>query len=291
MHIFKETTVLRKFVEKKRQEGARIGFVPTMGALHPGHISLISKAKEENDIVVCSIYVNPTQFNNPSDLTHYPRQVEQDISMLQSAGCNALFLPDTETMYPGGAEQAALTTLSFGILEHQMEGRFRPGHFNGVGIVVSKLLHMVAPHRAYFGQKDLQQLLIIRKLVRDLSFPVEVVACPTLREGSGLAMSSRNQRLTDTEKSIAPLLHKTLSGMLSRLLSGTDVSATVTWGREQISAEPAFTLEYLEVCELNTLSSIEDGKLGQEFAICIAAHLGTVRLIDNVLWEGQNRQV
>ncbi|PMD98107.1 pantoate--beta-alanine ligase [Siphonobacter sp. BAB-5405] len=256
-----------------------IGFVPTMGALHEGHLQLIRRARQENAVVVCSIFVNPIQFNNADDLARYPRTLEQDCALLEAAGCDVVFAPSAAEMYPS----QPVLTFDFGTLERVLEGAFRPGHFNGVGIVVSKLFHLVQPTRAYFGQKDLQQCLIVRRLIQDLSFPIELVIAPTVRETDGLAMSSRNRNLTADERALAPFIQAELQGAKTALEQGTSPAEVKAQVREAFAAQPAFQLEYFEIADIETLLPLEDHQSGQPAALCIAVHLGKVRLIDNLL--------
>lgn len=278
MVVFTNLTDLQSYTKEQERQGLSIGLVPTMGALHGGHRSLIETSRQENDRTICSIYVNPTQFNNLSDLQLYPRTLEADTRLLAETGCDAVFVPDNNTMY---ASQPTLR-LNFGHLESVMEGRFRPGYFNGVSLVVSKLFHMVKPGKAYFGQKDLQQFLIIRQLVTDLSFPLELVCCPIVREPDGLAMSSRNTRLTDSQRKAAPALYQALL-KAQNLLRTTSVIKTKRTIQANFEALPDIRLEYFEVISGNDLSEITELDGSIPVALCIAAFLGEVRLIDNAL--------
>ena len=262
------------------QSAQKIGLVPTMGALHEGHITLIEKAKQENDVVVSSVFVNPAQFNNPDDLARYPRTLEEDTQKLEAAGCDIVFAPSVAEMYP---EPVALR-LNFGELETVMEGAFRPGHFNGVGIVVAKLFNIVQPDRAYFGQKDLQQVAVIRRLIRDLSFPVELIRCPTVREADGLAMSSRNRNLTPDEREQATTLFQALTLGRELLAEGYDVERTKVAVADFINDRPYFRLEYVEIVNADTLQIASEVLAPGQTAICLAAHLGKVRLIDNLVF-------
>lgn len=251
-----------------------------MGALHKGHISLIEAAKKDTDIVICSLFVNPTQFNNPEDLAKYPRTFEADRAMLEEAGCSAVFAPSVEEMYP----EQPVVKMNFGALETVMEGASRPGHFNGVGIVVSKLFNIVKPHRAYFGQKDLQQVSVVRQLISDLGFGFELVICPTVREKDGLAMSSRNTRLNAAERAIAPHIYRILAAAGEDLRTGRQVSEVIGWAKSEFAKIKEFTLDYFEVIDIKTLLPIEKiGPAGLN-AICVAAFLGPVRLIDNIVF-------
>lgn len=264
---------VKDFLDKKG--GERLGFVPTMGTLHDGHISLIKASKSENPITLCSIFLNPLQFNNPEDLEKYPRDIQKDIQLLKEAGCDALFMPTYEALFPN----TPTTKMSFGALEETMEGLHRPGHFSGVGIIVNKLFNIVEPDIAYFGQKDLQQFAIIRKMVEDLSIDVELKLMPIIREEDGLAMSSRNLRLSPEERQTAPFIHQQLvyASQNIRLKSIFEVKKNI------ISAFAASPLElaYFEVADPETLQPLKTIKF--PLALCIAATLGNVRLIDNVI--------
>lgn len=278
MKIFREVAQLADWRKTCRE--LSVGFVPTMGALHQGHLSLIERAKSENDLTVCSIFVNPTQFNNADDLKHYPRMPERDLDMLRAAGCDAVFMPDEAVMYPVPPQMR----LNFGFLEEVMEGAHRPGHFNGVGLVVSKLFHMVQPDRAYFGQKDLQQFLIIKRLVTDLSFPVQLVCCPVVREADGLAMSSRNMRLSPKARQQAPALYRTLEEAKKRILNGENPQKVCTELAQKLNESGWFHVEYLSFVDAENLGEVRLPKNGEIYALCIAAFLDGVRLIDNVVF-------
>jgi pantoate--beta-alanine ligase len=259
--------------------GKKIGFVPTMGALHNGHLSLINRSKAENDITICSVYVNPTQFNDSKDFNRYPRDVEKDIELLKTVGCDYVFTPSDTEMYP---DKMALS-ISFGSLENVMEGKFRPGHFNGVGVVVAKLFNLVKPDRAYFGQKDLQQTVIIKKMAETLSFDVELVICDTLREESGLAMSSRNALLAESDKELAPMVFKSLQIAKDLYLKGINIVEIINKATEAIKLNSRFRLEYFELVDLDSLISLEKNEKKLPIAVCIACFLGEIRLIDNIV--------
>lgn len=277
MKLFYTGQDVRNATQGQRQQSS-VGLVPTMGALHQGHLELVKAARAENDLVVCSIFVNPTQFNNPDDLSAYPRTLEADCRLLESVGCDIVFAPSVEEMYPYPLD----LSLNFGTLETVMEGAFRPGHFNGVGIVVSKFFNLIQPHRAYFGQKDLQQTAIIKSLIRNLSYPIELRICPTVRESDGLAMSSRNVRLTQEERSIAPTIYRILNECKTALLEGTPVEVALKNARDAFSQQPAFRLEYIELVDADTLKPLNE--TGKANALCVAVHLGNVRLIDNIVF-------
>jgi pantoate--beta-alanine ligase len=279
MQIFTRTAALTTYLDTARRAGRSGGLVPTMGALHEGHLRLLAAARAANDYTVCSIFVNPTQFNNPDDLARYPRTLEADCALLEAAGCDIVFAPDADEMYPRPPQ----LRFDFGSLERVLEGTFRPGHFNGVGLVVSKLFHLVQPTRAYFGQKDLQQCLIVRRLVEELTFPLELVVVPTVREADGLAMSSRNRRLSPAERAVAPVLYQTLLRAVEELRTGEAAERVQAEALAALRAHGAFRPEYLEIVDTATLESLRGPLAGREAALCVAAFLGEVRLIDNVL--------
>ena len=277
MKVFNFIVDIQRFIEEKHNLGLKVGFVPTMGALHDGHLSLINRAKKENDIVVCSVFVNPIQFNNPSDLEKYPRTPEKDIEKLEQAGCDAVFMPSAEEMYPEKVEDH----YDFGDIEHVMEGACRPGHFNGVAIVVRKLFEIVNPNRAYFGEKDFQQLAIINKMVRDLKMNLEIVPCPIVRENDGLAMSSRNVRLNETERAIAPKIFATLNDAISKKDS-MNPAEMKKYALKKYAEIKEFDVEYVEITDEINLKSLENWNECDHARIFVALQLGPVRLIDNV---------
>ena len=282
MQIFTTAAELRHFTEQARAAGRRLGLVPTMGALHEGHLQLVRAAGQECDVVVASIFVNPTQFTNADDFRLYPRLPEADAALLRGAGCTALFLPSAEEMYPA----PTVLRFDFGPLERVMEGAHRPGHFHGVATVVSKLFHLARPHRAYFGQKDWQQVAVIRQLVADLSFDLELVAAPTIREADGLAMSSRNRRLSPEARAVAPQLYEVLQAAAQRVRQGVAPAQVQAEALAALAQEPAFSPEHFEVADAQTLQPLAAYEPGQAVVLCVAAHLGGVRLIDNVVVEG-----
>lgn len=277
MKVYNFIVDIQRFVEEKHNSGLKVGFVPTMGALHEGHISLINRAKKENDIVVCSVFVNPIQFNNPTDLEKYPRTPERDIAKLEQAGCDAVFMPSVEEMYPDKVEDH----YDFGDIEHVMEGACRPGHFNGVAIVVRKLFEIVKPDRAYFGEKDFQQLAIIKKMVGNLNMNLEIVPCPIVRENDGLAMSSRNVRLNATERAIAPKIFATLNNSITKkdVMSPAEMKEYALAKYAEIKE---FEVEYVEITDETNLKSLENWNECEHARIFVALQLGPVRLIDNV---------
>lgn len=278
MEIIKQAGILKSKIQAIRCGGSSIGFVPTMGALHEGHLQLLRASAKENDVTICSIFVNPTQFNNPDDYAFYPRTLEQDIALLQTVGCDYLFAPSAEEVYP----QQTLLKFSFGKLETVMEGTHRPGHFNGVATVVSKLFHLVQPHKAYFGQKDLQQVAVLRQLVQGLGFDLELVCFPTVREESGLALSSRNKRLSERQQQQATHLYKSLR-LAEEQIGRMPVAAIKQEVASYLSGVGEVKLEYFEVADPATLQPVKEIGKSREVALCIAAHVGDVRLIDNIL--------
>lgn len=277
MNVFDTIDKTKRELDKLRSQGKTIGFVPTMGALHEGHLDLMRRAKKENDILVVSIFVNPIQFNNPEDLKKYPRNFEEDRALLESVKCDLLFSPGVKEMYP----ETVQTSYDFGKLENVMEGAFRPGHFNGVAVVVEKLFDIVNPDKAYFGEKDFQQLAIIKKLVEMKNIPVEIVPCPTVREKDGLAMSSRNERLTSEERLMASFIYETLNDAKSWVddLTPDEVKLKL---KNQFADQPKFQLEYFEIADDKELQAISDWKQAPGIRGFLAANLGNVRLIDNI---------
>jgi pantoate--beta-alanine ligase len=251
-----------------------------MGALHEGHLSLIRKSKKENKMTVCSIFVNPIQFNNQEDFDKYPNTLEHDLALLEAEGCDLVFVPSASEMYPTKPS----TKFDFGALEHVMEGAFRPGHFSGVAIVVSKLFNIIRPTRAYFGQKDLQQTLVVKQLVADLGFQLKLDIVGTAREKDGLAMSSRNLRLQPSLRLEAPLLYAELVKAKSKLLKGEPIEMVSILAKHSINAIKNVKIEYFEIADAATLQPIKNNFKG-EVAICVAAFFGDVRLIDNIVFE------
>lgn len=282
MIIITTAADLRAFTENTRHAGQRIGLVPTMGALHEGHLQLVRAAGQSCEVVVVSIFVNPTQFNNADDFRLYPRLPEADAELLRTAGCTALFLPPAEEMY----SQSTVLRFDFGPLERVMEGAHRPGHFNGVATIVSKLFHLARPHQAFFGQKDWQQVAVVRQLVADLSFDLEIVAAPTIREADGLAMSSRNRRLSPAARALAPQLYQTLQTAAEKVRQQVPPAQVQAEALAALAQKPAFDTEYVEVADAQTLQLLTSYKPGRSVVICLAAYLSDVRLIDNVVVRG-----
>jgi len=269
---------LRAESRAARVAGKRIGFVPTMGALHDGHLSLIRAAKSRCDLVVASIFVNPTQFGPNEDLAKYPRTFERDCQLLEKENADLLFAPTVEEMYP----QDAVTWVTVEGLSEKLDGKSRPGHFRGVTTVVAKLFHIVEPDIAFFGQKDAAQVAIIRRMVRDMKFPVEIVACPIVREPDGLAMSSRNAYLDSSQRKAALVLSRALWEVERKYKSGErDTNTLIERGKQLIAKEPAARLDYLELVNADTLDPVAQATPGT--MVAVAAYVGNTRLIDNLL--------
>ena len=283
MKIVSTIAELRGCLENLRREGKSIGLVPTMGDLHAGHLSLVKRCLAENDVCVVSDFVNPTQFNDKNDLAAYPHKPESDAALLEKNGCTVLFLPSVEEMYP----EPDTRQFRFGALEQVMEGPYRPGHFNGVAQIVSKLFYAVEPDRAYFGEKDFQQIAIVRSMVAQLGLKLEIVSCPIVREADGLAMSSRNARLSDGERRKAVLISKYLfeSRDLAASRSLREVKEYVI---SHINAEDVFRLDYYEIVDGITLQPVADWADSSYIVGCIAVYCGNVRLIDNVIYKAQS---
>ncbi|MEY1638580.1 pantoate--beta-alanine ligase [Tenuifilum sp. 4138str] len=271
---------LKTMLQGFRSEGKSIGFVPTMGALHKGHVSLVERSVAENDITVVSIFVNPTQFNDKNDLKNYPRMPEKDIAMLEAAGVNVVFMPTESEIYP----EPDTRVFDFGMLDKVMEGKFRPGHFNGVAQVVSKLFDIVEPHRAYFGQKDYQQLAIIRAMVRMLGYRIEIVGCPIVREPDGLAMSSRNLLLTPEHRKSAPLIYQTLAEARNKT-NELSVKEMIDWVVNRINSDPNLKVEYFELADADSLLPVQGWDHPNGIVGCIAVWAGNIRLIDNMMFK------
>lgn len=293
MFVFNLVQELQKHLDIASGTGKTIGLVPTMGALHQGHLELIKRSKKENDITVCSIFVNPTQFNDIKDLEKYPRTLENDCRLLEAESCDVVFAPEILEMYSEKElelkkhkiEDKSWTegkAVDFGQLDKVMEGAHRPGHFNGVAQVVSKLFRIVKPGRAYFGQKDFQQLAIIRSMTEQMGFNIEIIGCPIVRENDGLAMSSRNVRLTETERRAAPLISKTLFTVKEMQAENT-ILGLKYFAEKQIKSEPLMELEYFEIVDAESLQAITTYDQAAHAAACIALKLGSVRLIDNII--------
>ena len=263
-----------------KAQGKKVGLVPTMGALHAGHASLVKRSVNENEVTVVSVFVNPTQFNDKNDLVKYPRTLDADCKLLEACGATYAFAPSVEEMYP----EPDTRQFSYAPLDTVMEGAFRPGHFNGVCQIVSKLFEAVKPHRAYFGEKDFQQLAIIREMVRQMQFDLEIVGCPIVREEDGLALSSRNTRLSAEERENALKISQTL--FKSRTFAATHtVSETLKFVEDAIAAVPGLRLEYFEIVDGNTLQKVDNWNQTSYVVGCITVFCGDVRLIDNIKYK------
>jgi len=279
MRIYSTISDLQEALSKDRNAGKTIGFTPTMGALHQGHLELVKRSVSENDVSVVSIFVNPTQFNDTNDLLKYPRTLEADCDLLRSTACTCVFAPDVKEIYP----EPDTRQFDFGNLVTGMEGRFRPGHFNGVAQVVSRLFDIVKPDRAYFGEKDFQQLAVVRELVRQLDLKIRIIACPIVREKDGLAMSSRNRRLNENQRKQAAVISKTLFES-REMWNHYPTPDLKQWVIEQINTSSGMEVEYFEIVDGFTLQSIENREDTSYPVGCIAVFTGDVRLIDNVTY-------
>lgn len=277
MKVLKNKKTLTDYIERQREMGKKIGFAPTMGALHQGHISLYEAAKKENDEIISSIFINPTQFNNLNDLKKYPKTLDHDLEMLEKAGVDAVYVPNVEDIYP---EETKSKKYDFDGLEYEMEGKQRPGHFDGVGTVVEELFRQVKPHNAYFGEKDFQQLAIIKKLVEKLKLPIKIHGVPTMREKNGLAMSSRNLRLTEKERDDAKIIYETLVKVNDwfRIVSIEEIKKRV----QEIIEENNFKLEYFIIADEETLKETDFFYKNKKYRAFIVVHIRDVRLIDNL---------
>ncbi len=277
MIIFKKNIDIQHFIQKKREEGKKIGFVPTMGALHEGHLSLIKQSINENEVTVCSIFINPTQFNNLEDFEKYPITINQDLDQLEDSGCNVVFLPTTAEIYP---DNFIKKHYELGVIENVLEGAFRSGHYQGVCLVVERLLSLIPAHTLYLGQKDFQQCLVIKKMIELLQLKINVKVCNTVREPNGLAMSSRNQRLSEMEKEKAGFIYKTLK-YIQEHSRALPIEILKKNGL-QILSEITTEIDYLEITDFN-LEPIKTIEKNKEGVILVAAHINGVRLIDNLM--------
>ncbi len=277
MEIIDSRNVLQSIVKEFRLQGTSVGLVPTMGALHEGHLSLIQCSNKENDITIVSIFVNPTQFNDQEDYQRYPRIISDDIKKLESVKCDFLFTPTKEEMYPEEDKRE----FDFGNIDKVMEGSHRPGHFRGVALIVSKLFEIVNPHKAYFGEKDFQQVAIIKHLTKQLNFDIEIIPCQIIREKDGLAMSSRNILLSEDQRKNVSLISKTLFESVNKmkLLNPTE---TKEWVIRKINENQFLKVEYFEIVDSETLESVNEWSQSKNITGCIAVHVGNIRLIDNI---------
>ena len=278
MQVVKHINELRLVVNDKRKEGLSIGFVPTMGALHQGHLSLVEQAGKQTGFVVVSIFVNPTQFNDKGDLERYPRNLQKDIDLLDQSSCGLIFAPEAEEIYP----EPDTRQFDFGVLEQVMEGKCRPGHFNGVAQVVSTLFEIVQPDKAFFGQKDFQQLAIIQEMVRKLNLPVEVISCPIIRENDGLAMSSRNMLLDPEQRASAAHISATLFAALDKTRQ-LSVDELCKWVIDRINKNQFLNSEYFEIVNTKTLLPVKSWEDPCQKVGCVAVQCGKIRLIDNII--------
>ena len=280
MRVVKTISELKSLISGYKQENKTVGLVPTMGALHAGHKSLVDRARKENDIVVVSVFVNPTQFNNKQDLATYPRTEERDCALLEAAGCDVVFMPAVEEVYPEPDNRQ----FDLGAVAEVMEGAHRPGHFNGVAQIVSKLFGFVEPDRAYFGEKDFQQIAVIRKMVQLEGFKLQIVACPITREDDGLALSSRNVRLTAEQRQMAPNIYRVLKESCNFAKSHT-VAATEKFVVDSLNALPQMEVEYYSIVDALTMQPVSDWADADSITGCITVYCGEVRLIDNIAYK------
>ena len=283
MKVINKTSDLQAIIEQFKNDGKSIGLVPTMGALHKGHLSLVKNSISNNDITVVSIFVNPTQFNNPNDLASYPRTVDKDLELLQTVGCDVVFAPEADDIY-SKSETDSRFEFDFEGLDKVMEGKFRPGHFNGVVQIVSKLFDLVRPNRAYFGEKDFQQLAIIRLMTKRYNLPIEIVPCPIVREDSGLALSSRNSLLKDNEKQVASHIYAVLNES-RQFVPQTEVEELKQCVIAAIEQKPELKVEYFDIVDGHTLKSIGKWDESDYVVGCITVFCGNVRLIDNICYK------
>ena len=279
MEIFSQIAPLMAFLEQKKTASKSVGLVPTMGALHTGHLALISESRKENDLTVCSIYVNPAQFNDPDDLSRYPRTIDEDKEKLRTAGCDVLFNPSDGEMYP----EKPVIRIDFGPIERILEGEFRPGHFSGVAAVVSRLLNIVQPAKAYFGQKDFQQFKIVERLVEEMKFNVLLRSVPIQRDADGLAMSSRNTRLNESQRKDAIVLYQSLQLAKRKLAEGIPMSSIRSEIKNNFELKQSVRIEYLELADASSLVLLE--KATGNSILLIAGYVSEVRLIDNLLLD------
>ena len=283
MEIIKTKNKLQELVGKLKNNGKTIGLVPTMGALHEGHLQLIRRCAKENDVCIVSIFVNPTQFNDKNDLAKYPRTLEADAKLLEKNNCFAIFAPEVDEVY-SSEELNSTFEFNFNGLDEVMEGKFRPGHFNGVVQIVGKLFELTTPDKAYFGEKDFQQLAIIRHLVATKSYPIEIIGCPIVREESDLALSSRNALLSESEKQIATNIYKTLLKSID-YQNEKSIKETIDWVITTINNIDGLCVEYFEIVDGKTLQSIQNWDDANYIVGCITVLCGTVRLIDNIQYK------
>lgn len=279
MQVLNTKNELVSLIGNLKKEGKQVGFVPTMGALHNGHLSLVRECKKNSDIVVVSIFVNPTQFNDLEDLKRYPRTLNKDVELLKTVNCDIVFAPSVEEIYP----EPDTRKFDFGYIESVMEGAKRPGHFNGVGQVVSRLFDIVSPDKAFFGMKDFQQVAVIKSMVEQLKYNIEIIPCPIIREESGLALSSRNALLDEDHKKNAPHIYATLKKARNLVLQ-MSVADLKKWIIDEINSNPYLETEYVEIVDNTTLKVVNDWSEKSIKVACVAVYAGKVRLIDNIVF-------
>lgn len=280
MEIISKIADLQARIQKFKADGKKVGFVPTMGALHAGHASLVNRCVSENDYCVVSVFVNPTQFNDKNDLQHYPRTPEADCALLEKVGCSIMFMPTVDEMYP----EEDTRIFDLGSVAEVMEGRYRPGHFNGVAQIVSKLFAAVMPHRAYFGEKDFQQIAVIREMTRQLQFPIEIVSCPIVREADGMALSSRNTRLSTSQRKNAVNISQTLFKSRTFAEQHT-ITETIAYVTDTLNTIEDLQVEYFEIVDGNSLQAVASWDDAAYIVGCITVYCGEVRLIDNITYK------
>lgn len=278
MQIFKKKDALKRCLSLIKQKNKQIGFVPTMGALHEGHLSLVDYSNKNNDTTVVSIFVNPTQFDKPEDLKKYPKTLEKDLELLEKSRCDIVFIPTVKEIY---SNSVTSKSYSFDGIENEMEGKFRDGHFDGVATIIQAFFEIITPTKSYFGEKDFQQLQIIKKLVEKENIPVSVIGCPIFREKDGLAMSSRNIRLTETQRNAAPIIYKTLKKATILSLSKT-IKEVSLFVENEFKNHPILKLEYFTIAEEKSLTTPESLKKEEKNRAFIAVFAGKIRLIDNL---------
>lgn len=283
MRIIEKVSELLTFVENAKEKGCKTGLVPTMGALHEGHLSLVKRSRQDNDITMVSIFVNPTQFNDINDLKRYPRQPEQDFKLLAREGVDVVFAPTENEIYPDGVKQEKIYNL--GQVAEIMEGKYRPGHFQGVAQIVDRLLCLCRPTRAYFGMKDFQQIAVIRKMIETEGLDVEIVPCPIVREANGLALSSRNALLSQKEREEAGLIHQILKDSVT-LSKDKSVEEVKKYVISSLNAKDGYRVEYYEIIDARTLTPVDNWNESPYIMGCITLYVGNVRLIDNVEYKG-----
>lgn len=284
MLIIKDAAELESFVAREKSNGRSIGFVPTMGALHAGHLSLVERCVSENDVCVVSVFVNPTQFNNPTDLATYPRDEEADARLLAKAGVTVMFAPGVDDIYPNGTERDH--EFALGAAAEVMEGKYRPGHFQGVAQVVCRLFQLVRPTRAYFGEKDFQQIAVVRNMTRSEGLDVEIVPCPIKRADDGLALSSRNALLTPEQRAQAPLIHQALMESKTYALNHS-LAETREAVVKRIDANPGMRVEYYEIVDAETMQPVDNWAEARWVVGCITVYCGPIRLIDNITYKNK----